>query len=274
MPSDVFGPPLPGVAGQVPMPTSSDEVWSARAGLTVRDPVERGEVAARVDAGLHVVHRGRAVGRPGVLVPAHPLQTHRLADRLRDDRRADVDVGLAARAEHAAERARALVEDAADLLRRQPEVRLAVELEVRQRRRHARGLLRVGEDRDVIRLHVGDRARRADRHVPVVGVLVRRRHRLRRRLERGVHVADVRRVAGGVRRVRIARLAHPRPEVARAGQLRIALPDHLQLRRRLDRVVLLRRHDREEVPDLDDLDVRDVLDRRSRRRSAGSGSAR
>src|SRR4029079_6682959 len=61
--------------------------------------------------------------------------------------------------------------------------------------------------------------------------------------------------------VGVAGLAQPAPEVARAGQLRIALPDHLQLSSGLDRVVLLRRHDGNEVVELDDLRAGDVLDR-------------
>ena len=96
---------------------------------------------------------------------------------------------------------------------------------------------------------------------------------LARRLQRRVDVARVRGVAGRVLRVRVARLAQPAPVVAGARQLRVALPDDLQLRRRLDRVVLLRRDDGEEVVDLDELRARDVLDRRLVDALPGSGSA-
>src|SRR5207248_1653966 len=70
-------------------------------------------------------------------------------------------------------------------------------------------------------------------------------------------------VARRVVRVRVARLAQPLPVVARSPvtELRIALPDDLQLRGGLDCVVLPRRDDGEEVGDLHDLSARDVLDR-------------
>src|SRR6185436_19638054 len=78
-----------------------------------------------------------------------------------------------------------------------------------------------------------------------------------------VDVAGRRRVAGRVHLVRVAGLAHPLPEVARAAraELRVALPDDLQLRGRLDGRVLLRRRDGDEVADLHDLGALDVRDR-------------
>ena len=142
---------------------------------------------------------------PAVGVPAHPLHAHRLADRRRDHRR------LLGRLLHlaAAVGARALVEDRPDLVRRdvhrreEPSQHRA---DLRGRRAPGTALPctdrlpgRVDDHGAVLHVHVGDRARRADRHVAVVLVLVGRRHRLRRRRERGVDVADVRREAGRVR---------------------------------------------------------------------------
>ena len=111
-------------------------------------------------------------------------------------------------------------------------------------------------------VHVGDRAVRPDRHERVVVVAVGRRHRLRRARERRLHVAVQRRVAGRVLRVRVTGLPQPRPEVGRRRREPVRrLPGHLQLRRSLDRVVLLRRDDTDPVGDLDDLGARDVGDR-------------
>ena len=230
------------------------------------------QLALGVDAALDVPERGRAVVVPAVLVPAHPLQADGLADHERADRGAFVvvDVGGAA-----AERARALVVDDADAAQ-VVGVRQAELLGRRvQRGRDLRpgdavAVLHVPEDDRAVRGHVRDRDVRPDRRVHLVVVLERPAPGLRGRRHRGV---DARELARETRRGRALRrdpcrrlargvaLAHAEPEVADRVDLRRIRPLDLQDRGRLDRVVLLRRDDREEVPDAHDLHARDVLDR-------------
>src|SRR5262249_16108931 len=62
-------------------------------------PVVGDDVAARVDRATHVDEARRRVVRPALLVPAHELDPHRLAARLRQDRggpgRVEHDVAVA-----------------------------------------------------------------------------------------------------------------------------------------------------------------------------------
>ena len=137
-----------------------------------------------------------------------------------------------------------------------------------QRRRDLRPRVAVAvldvrvDDRAVLR-HVGDGDVRADRSVHLVVVGERSRVRLRGRLHRRVEArrSPVCAAIAGRGLAGAVRVAHPLPEVPAAGDRRRIRPLHLELRGRLDRVVLLRRDDAEEVADVHDLHVRDVLDR-------------
>ena len=113
----------------------------------------------------------------------------------------------------------------------------------------------------LIRLDVRDAAARADRHVALVVVLERARDRVRRRGQRGVDVALRRAFSVADDLPLGVHVAVVLPEVAGARKDRVGVPHDLQLRRSLDRVELLRRHDAEEVVHLHDLRARDVGDR-------------
>src|ERR1019366_9236747 len=104
---------------------------------------------------------------------------------------------------------------------------------------------------------------RADRHEAVVVVLVGRSDGLRRAGETGLDgCTGVRREARRIGRVRVTGSAQPAPEVgAGLGEALLRVPGDLQLCRRLNRVVLLRSDDSDEVGDLHDLSARDVADR-------------
>ena len=84
------------------------------------------ELAVGIDAGAHVGEMRGTVIVPAVLVPAHELHAHRLADRLRHDRRGLRGILVAA----AAEGAGALVVLDADLVDRQSEHRASMSREL------------------------------------------------------------------------------------------------------------------------------------------------
>ncbi len=185
-----------------------------------------------------------------MLVPAHVLEPNRSSRELRHQRRRLGGV-VAGRA--VAERARALPVLDADLVQRQAEQRLQLDP-------HRIGVLGVGHDERAVLGHVADRAARADRHVPVVLVLVGRGHGVRGRPEGLVDVPGLRldprrRQPGGVE------LAHLLVHVAAARDRGRVGPLHLQLRGSLDRRVLLLGDDADEVAEAHDLGARDRLDR-------------
>ena len=114
-----------------------------------------------------------------------------------------------------------------------------------------------------VRRHVGDAAARPDRHVALVVVL-----------EASPDTVCAAEASAASTLPLFARRPPPGsdpaasscavvlPEVAGARQDRVRVPDDLQLRRRLDRVELLRRNHAEEVVHVHDLRIRDVRDRR------------
>ena len=234
-----------------------------RSALTEPGRLVRRDVPVGVDTGTHVVEVRRPVMRPAMLVPAHHLQTHRLAERLRHDRRR---LGRVERHATVAERPRALVEDHPDLIARSGDSTFA------------RSVMRLSTFWVLLQIvapvavNVGDRTARPDRHVTLVMMGERTRHRVRRRGERSVDVA-LQRVPDRCRdlplRVEVAVVP---PQVARSGKDRVRVPHDLELSSRLDRVVLLRRNHTEEVVHMHDLSARNMRDRRSHRRSPGRSS--
>ena len=207
------------------------------------------DLAVRVDPGLDVPQSLRAVVVPAVVVPAHELKAHRrAAEQLRGDRcRSGGIVRLAV-----SESARALDVLDADLL-------LGHVQRVGHERPQAECALRVREHERARRADRGNAAARADRAVHLVVVLIGLRQHRRRSLECRVGVAGegrgVHRLPGGVLG---AELFH---DVAVARQDRVVLVGDLQLGRRLDRVVLVRRDDGDEIAPANDLRAGQVLDR-------------
>ena len=168
------------------------------------------------------------LSRPLHVVPAHPLQAHRLADRLRDDDRLFLGPGAAAVA--TAVVARAVVPAHDDIVDRRVQ---------HQRDQPARpsgsGCACAGTS--FRPPAIGDRAGRPDRRVLLVRELVRGRELRGRFVDRCVGIADAR--ASRRRRCPV-HLAHRAEQVAASGQPGPGGPLRRvgKQRRRLDRVVL------------------------------------
>ena len=219
--------------------------------------VEGNEVALRVDAGADVHQRGRRRLTPADLVPAHQLDPHRRSDRLghQRGRLGDVEV-LHAVAEAPAHR------DSRD-----PYLALRDAEHERDLRPRLVGALRAGEDPCALRGDISDGTLRPARRVDVRRPAEGSTGHVRRRGERRVDVTGVEGDATEVdpRHDRLPRTVE-RPEplelVAAARQRRRRVgPLDLELGSGLDRVVLVRCDDAEEVALAHDLGARDVLDR-------------
>ena len=195
----------------------------------------------------------RRVVVPAMLVPTHELEPNRRAGEVREHRGRLDPVVIRRRAVDA----RPLDVGHPDLVRRQ----------VQPRQREGGldpaaavvAVLRVAEDPCAARRHVGDDAGRADRKVPVVGHRVCGRDGVGGTRDRAVDAAEVA-VRDQLRLPARVLAPHLTPEVPDPGQRRHRSPGHLQLGCRLDGVVLLGRHDADEVVLLQQLRPRDVTD--------------
>ena len=107
-------------------------------------------------------------------------------------------------------------------------------------------VLRAGPHADIAVAVIGDRAGRADRGVHLVGPDISALHRLCRRRNRGIDVALV------DQRPRRRRIGAQRGlDIGEIGQDRRLLPAHLELRRRLDRILLALGDHADEIADPD-----------------------
>ena len=194
--------------------------------------VPRQHVALRVEARLEVHAARRALRRARGLVGARPLHAHRLADRLRDQRR----VGGGVLGAVAAVAASTFYEYEADCFPGQAGDRRKLVLH------GMRGLGR-GPHRELAVLEVGYRARRADRRVRLDREVVARLDAPRARFERAL------RVACGLRDL-FLRHREPAPVVEHArlvGERGTGPPVHSHRPRRLDSGPFAARDHGEEV---------------------------
>ena len=197
-----------------------------------------GDAAVGAQSALDVHQLRRALWLPGVLLFARQLHPDRTADRARQKNGIGGDV-VGAVAAIAAGR---LHPDHLDFgfrpLQQQREVG-AQDV----------GILRAGPDPYVPFLIIRDSAGRTDRAVHLVWPDVSPLHRLCGRGEGGVDVAFV---DQGPRCRRMG--AECGLDVLHIGQRRRRLPNHFELRRRLDRVFLTLGDDADEIADRDDGD--------------------